>query len=98
MEELAMHPTVKPVALLADAIMDCTRRGDIVLDSFSGSGSSLIAAERVGRRGFLMEIDPTYVDVTINRYQKLTGQSVIHEASALTFDQLKAERAQRGSR
>jgi DNA modification methylase len=98
LEELAMHPTVKPVALVADAIMDCSRRGDIVLDCFGGSGTTLIAAEKTGRKAYLMEIDPVYVDVTIDRYQKLTGKSVIHEASGLTFDQLKAERAEGGSR
>ncbi len=98
MEELAMHPTVKPVALVADAIMDCSRRGDIVLDCFGGSGTTLIAAEKTGRRAYLMEIHAPYVDATIKRYQKLTGKSVIHEASGLTFDQLKAERAEGGSR
>jgi DNA modification methylase len=98
LEELAMHPTVKPVALIADAIMDCSRRGDIVLDCFGGSGTTLIAAEKTGRRAYLIEIDPVYVDVTVERYQKLTGRSAIHEASGLTFNQLKAERAKGGSR
>jgi DNA modification methylase len=70
LEELAMHPTVKPVALVADAIMDCSRRGDIVLDRFGGSGTTLIAAEQTGRVAYLMEIDPIYVDVTIRRFQK----------------------------
>jgi len=93
-----MHPTVKPVALIADAIMDCSRRGDIVLDCFGGSGTTLIAAEKTGRRAYLIEIDPVYVDVTVERYQKLTGRSAIHEASGLTFNQLKAERAKGGSR
>jgi DNA modification methylase len=97
MVELAMHPTVKPVALIADAIMDISRRGDIVLDCFGGSGTTLIAAETTARRAYLLEIDPIYVEVTIERYQKLTGKSVIHEASGLTFDQLGDERAEGGS-
>jgi DNA modification methylase len=98
LEELAMHPTVKPIALVADAIMDCSGRGDIVLDCFGGSGTTLIAAEKTGRRAYLVEIDPAYVDVTIERYQKVTGQAVIHDASGLTFDQLKAEHTDGGSR
>jgi DNA modification methylase len=98
LEELAMHPTVKPIALVSDAIMDCSHRGDIILDPFGGSGTTLIAAENTGRRGYLIEIDPLYVDVTIKRYQKLTGKSAIHEASGLTFEQLRVERADGGSR
>jgi DNA modification methylase len=98
LEDLAMHPTVKPVALVADAIMDTSRRGDIVLDCFGGSGTTLIAAEKTARRAYLLEIEPMYVDVTIERYQKLTGKSGIHEASGRTFGKLKAERAEGGSR
>lgn len=98
LEELAMHPTVKPVALVADAIMDCSKRGDIVLDCFGGSGTTLIAAQKTGRRAYLMEIDPAYVDVTIRRYQKVTGKAAIHTPSGLSFDQLKAERAEGASR
>ncbi len=64
---LAMHPTVKPVALLAEAIKDCTKRGEVVLDPFSGSGSSIIAAEKTGRVGFGIELEPKYVDVTVRR-------------------------------
>ena len=67
--ELSMHPTVKPVALVADAILDCSRRGDIVLDAFSGSGTTLIAAEKTGRRGYGIELDPHYVDVTIHQFE-----------------------------
>jgi DNA modification methylase len=98
LEELAMHPTPKPLALVSDAIMDCSHRGDIILDPFGGSGTTLIAAEKTGRRGYLIEIDPLYVDVTIKRYHKLTGKTVIHESSGLTFDQLRVERAEGGSR
>jgi DNA modification methylase len=73
-EELAMHPTVKPVALVADAIKDCSRRGDLVLDPFAGSGTILIAAERTGRRARALEIDPGYVDVAIRRWEAFTGK------------------------
>jgi len=73
-EELAMHPTVKPVALVADAIRDCSKRGDIVLDGFGGSGSTLVAAEKTGRRARLIEYDPGYCDVIVNRWQTLTGK------------------------
>ena len=74
LEELAMHPTVKPVALVADAILDCSKRGGIVLDCFGGSGTTLIAAEKTGRRGSVMELDAAYVDVRIRRFEKLTGE------------------------
>ncbi|WP_432449222.1 DNA-methyltransferase [Aliiroseovarius marinus] len=67
MEELAMHPTVKPVQMIADAIRDVSGRGDIVLDIFGGSGSTLIAAEKTGRRGYLCELDPVYCDRTLAR-------------------------------
>jgi DNA modification methylase len=73
-EELAMHPTVKPVALIADAIKDCSRRGDIVLDVFGGSGSTLIAADQCGRVARLIEIDPLYCDTIIRRFERLTGE------------------------
>jgi DNA modification methylase len=83
---LALHPTVKPVALVADALLDCSARGEIVLDSFLGSGSTLIAAERVGRVCFGIEIDPLYVDVAIRRWQRLTGDRAIHAATHNSFD------------
>ncbi len=86
---LSMHPTVKPVALVANAIKDCTRRGDIVLDAFAGSGTTLIAAERAGRRGYAVEIDPQYVDVALERYRATFGDDPVHEASGLTFSQLR---------
>jgi DNA modification methylase len=88
---LFLHPTVKPVALVADAIMDCSARGDIVLDPFLGSGSTLIAAERVGRIGRGMELDPLYVDAAIRRWQRFTGDSAIHAASGERFDDLACE-------
>lgn len=88
-DALAMHPTVKPVALVADAIKDCSRRGDIVLDAFAGSGTTLIAAERTGRRGCAMEIDPLYVDVALARFRATFGEEPVHEASGLSFTDLK---------
>ena len=72
-EDLKLHPTVKPTALVADAIQDVTRRGDLVLDVFSGSGTTLIGAERTGRRFRGVEIDPAYVDVAIDRWETMTG-------------------------
>jgi DNA modification methylase len=84
-EELAMHPTVKPVAMIVDAIRDCSKRNGIVLDAFSGSGTTIIAAEETGRRGFAVEIDPRYVDVAIRRWEKATGKAAICESSGHTF-------------
>ena len=72
-EELAMHPTVKPLALVADAILDCSKRSGIVLDVFAGSGTTLIASEKTGRRGYGMEIDPHYADVIIHRFEQFTA-------------------------
>ncbi len=87
---LDMHPTVKPVAMVADAILDCSARGDIVLDSFLGSGTTLMAAERTGRVCYGMELDPLYVDTIIRRWQKYTGGVAIHAASGKLFDDLAA--------
>jgi hypothetical protein len=83
---LSLHPTVKPVALVADALLDCSARGEIVLDSFLGSGSTLIAAERVGRVCHGIEIDPLYVDVAIRRWQRHTGDHAIHAVAGKHFD------------
>jgi DNA modification methylase len=88
MDDLKMHPTVKPVAMIADAMKDCSRRGSIVLDSFAGSGSTIMAAEHVGRRAYCMEIDPLYVDVTIRRWQRATRKDAILQSSGQTFDEL----------
>ncbi len=85
MDDLAMHPTVKPVAMVKDAILDCSNRGDIILDPFGGSGTTLIAADQCRRRGYLMELDPHYVDVILQRYQVLTGVEPVHEQSGLSF-------------
>jgi DNA modification methylase len=90
---LAFHPTVKPVRLVADAILDCTTRGDIVLDAFLGSGTSVIAAERVGRCCYGLELDPVYVDTTVRRWQAYTGDDARHALSGKLFNELAVERA-----
>ena len=86
--ELKMHPTVKPVALIADAMRDCSRRGSIILDAFAGSGSTIAAAEKVGRRAFCVEIAPPYADVAIRRWQRITGKDAILKSTEQTFDDL----------
>ena len=83
--KLALHPTAKPVALIADAIRDCSNRGGIILDPFGGAGTTLIAAERTGRRARLIEIDPHFADITIERWQRLTGGIARHADSAKPF-------------
>ena len=88
---LAQHPTVKPTAMVADAIMDCTARGDTVLDPFLGSGTTVIAAERTGRRCCGLEIDPIYVDVIVRRWQSFTGESARHAATGRSFNDIEAE-------
>jgi len=88
---LALHPTVKPVAMIADAILDCSARGDIVLDGFLGSGTTVIAAERTGRRCFGIELDPAYVDTIVRRWQVLTGDNARHAVSGRSFDDLARE-------
>jgi DNA modification methylase len=88
---LALHPTVKPVAMVADAILDCTERGDIVLDAFLGSGTTIIAAERTGRRCYGLELDPVYVDTAIRRWQALTGDKARHAVNGRVFDDLARE-------
>lgn len=85
MQELSSHPTVKPVALVIDAIKDCTRRGERVLDAFCGSGTTLIAAERAGRVGYGVELDPLYVDVAVRRWQALTGREAVHAITGTSF-------------
>jgi DNA modification methylase len=91
-DELAMHPTVKPVALIADAIRDCSRRGEIVLDGFGGSGSTLIAAEKTGRSARLVEYDPVYCDTIIRRWQDYTGKSARLAGSNECFEDVGDER------
>src|SRR5215207_8612573 len=94
MEELALHPTVKPVALVADAIRDCSRRGEAVLDPFGGSGTTLIAAERTGRIGRLIELDPAYCDGIVRRYETLTGKQAKLGSTRQTFEAVAEERAE----
>ena len=93
-QTLAMHPTVKPVRLVADAILDCSRRGDIILDGFSGSGTTLLAADRTGRIGYGIELDPRYVDVARRRMLEHTGRDAIHVETGKSFDEIAAERAE----
>jgi DNA modification methylase len=89
---LALHPTVKPVALVADAILDCSSRGDMVLDAFLGSGTTLMAAERVGRVCRGIELDPLYVDTAIRRWQRYTGESALHAETGETFNDREVKR------
>jgi DNA modification methylase len=92
---------VKPVALIADAIRDCSRRGDIIADPFLGSGTLILAAEKTGRRGFGMELDPRYVDVAIRRWQAFTGRDAVLLETGQTFDEVAEERGldpKRGAR
>lgn len=87
-EELLLHPTVKNVQMVADAIMDVTNRGDIVLDSFLGSGTTLLACERTGRICRGIEIEPKYIDTTIRRWQKVTGKDAVLVQSGKTFNEI----------
>ncbi len=92
MDDLHAHPTVKPVNMIADAIKDCTQRNHIVLDLFCGSGTTMLAAERVGRQARGMEIDSCYVDVAVRRWQIFTGCDAVHVDSGLTFEEIAADR------
>ena len=92
MGDLADHPTVKPTALVADAIRDVTHPGEIVLDAFMGSGTTIAAAERTQRVAYGIEIEPTYVDVAIRRWEKLTGKSAVHAETGETFAEVAARR------
>jgi DNA modification methylase len=82
---LKIHPTVKPIQMIADAILDVSKPNDIILDPFLGSGTALLAAERVGRRCYAMELDPAYVDTAIRRWQMMTGRDAINAETGLTF-------------
>ena len=92
MEMLTAHPTVKPVALVADAMRDCTTKGDIVLDPFLGSGTTILAAEKVGRRGYGLECEPRYVDVAIRRWETYTKAEAVLEGDGRTYAEVKTER------
>jgi DNA modification methylase len=88
---LELHPTVKPIALVSDALLDSTKRDDIVLDPYLGSGTTILAAERTGRRCYGIEIDPLYVDTAIERWERITRHQARH-SSEKTFATIKAER------
>jgi DNA modification methylase len=88
-EDLKMHPTVKPVKLVADAILDCSLHGELILDLFGGSGTTLIACEETDRRCCMMELDPKYVDTIIRRWQNHTNQDAILETAGKTFDEVE---------
>jgi len=90
-DDLAAHPTVKPTALVADAILDCSVPAGIVLDPFGGSGTTILAAENTGRHARLMELEPVYVDVAIRRWQKMTGKDAVHAETGKTFAQTEQE-------
>jgi len=92
MEELALHPTVKPAALVADAIKDCSRRGDIVLDPLGGSGTTLIAAQKSGRRARLIEYDPAYCDVILRRFEATTGDRATLAENGQSFEDVAEQR------
>lgn len=87
-----MHPTVKPVALVADAIRDCSRRGEIVLDIFGGSGTTLIAAETCGRLARLLEYDRAYCDTIVKRWEAFTGKRATLAQDGRAFEDISAER------
>jgi DNA modification methylase len=91
-ELLALHPTVKPVSLIADTLRDCSHRKGIVLDPFAGSGTILIAAERTGRYARAIELDPQYVDVGLLRWQRVTGKEATLAATGQSWAQVRAER------
>ena len=91
-DELAMHPTVKPVAMIADAIRDCSKRGQIVLDAFGGSGSTLIAAEKTGRSARLIEYDPLYCDTILRRWESYTGKRALLAVTDETLEDLSEAR------
>jgi DNA modification methylase len=96
-EALAAHPTVKPVALVADALLDCTVRGDVVLDQFAGSGTTILAAEKVGRTAYALEYEPRYVDVAVLRWQRVTKLEVTLAGDGRTFDEVSEARSQSSS-
>jgi DNA modification methylase len=98
MEDLRAHPTVKPVALVCDAIRDCTRRDDLILDAFCGSGTTILAAERLGRCAVGVEIEPLYVDVAIRRWQDFAGKDAVHADTGRTFDEVSKRRRQKRPR
>lgn len=91
-DELAMHPTVKPVAMIADAIKDCSKRSEIILDSFGGSGSTLMAAEKTGRFARLIKYDPHYCDTIVRRLEAYTGKAATLASTSKKFDEVDEAR------
>jgi DNA modification methylase len=87
-----LHPTMKPVALVERAVLNSSKRGDIVLDPFGGSGSTLIASEKTGRQARLMELEPQYCDVIITRWQEFSGQQATHDSTGETFTEVSSKR------
>jgi hypothetical protein len=94
--DLALHPTVKPLALIADLIRDCSKRHGIILDPFGGSGTTMLAAERTGRVARLIELDPLYVDVAVRRWEVFSGTAARHAGSGRSFEEIAEERSVAG--
>ena len=86
------HQMIKPVDMVADAILDCTRRGQLVLDPFLGNGTTLVASEDTGRTCYGMELDPKHVDTALRRWRKFTGQNILEESTGRSFDDIEEER------
>src|SRR5215212_3413223 len=95
-DELKLHATPKPVSLIAEAIRDCSLRGDIVLDAFSGSGTTIIAAAKTGRRARVIELDPKFVDVAVQRWQEWSGHMARDAETGLTFAEMAKLRSEHG--
>lgn len=93
-DDLAVHPTVKPVDMVSDTILDASHRGDIVLDPFAGSGTIILAAEKTGRKAAAIEIDPVYADVAVKRYESMTGQPARLQKTGKAFAEMRRERTQ----
>jgi DNA modification methylase len=91
--KLALHPTVKPVAMIANAIRDCSNPSDIILDPFGGAGTTMIAAEKTSRRARVLELNPVYVDAAIQRWQRLTGQTAYNAETGRPYGDDKAHRS-----
>jgi predicted RNA methylase len=96
MEALATHPTVKPVALVADALLDCTSRGDVVLDQFAGAGTTILAAEKVGRTAYAIEYEPRYIDAALMRWQQSTKLEAVLAGDGRTLEEIAAHRNNSG--
>jgi len=90
--DLVLHPTVKPIALIADLIRDCSRRRGLILDPFAGSGTTILAAERTGRAARALELDPLHVDVAVRRFEQIVGAAAVHCQTRLSFADLAVER------